>query len=121
MLFAGKKKQKFSATKSLPPDVKSLINKIYRANFVALGWYQCLDGGFQQPNPTRYGWAYDDIELKPTWFEGEVLPNEEEIMKQTLEETVEFINPKNDNKLETNSSDEDYNISEHEESDIEIE
>ena len=80
MLYVGKgEKRKFSATKLLPPDQKSLNMKILRANLICHGWVNCLNCNYQSLDPLCYGWIYKDEMLKPLWYEGNPLPNEHEI------------------------------------------
>ena len=87
------KKTKFAPTKSLPPDYKSLVQKIKRANFVAYGWSNCLYGEFDQPDPLFYGWKYENKLLLPIWYEGNPLPSTEEILRYFDDELDEFELP----------------------------
>ena len=52
----------------LPPTCDSLVQHIYRANFQAASWYQCLSAEVNVPSPVGNGWALDDEELKITWM-----------------------------------------------------
>ena len=108
MLFVKQgSKKKFASTKSLPPDYKSLVQKVMRANFVAYGWSNCLYGGFDQPDPLLYGWKYEDETLLPVWYEGSALPNNEEILSYFDETQVEFANLNIPPNQSTNSTESD--------------
>ena len=44
----------------LPPTCDSLIQHIYRANFQAASWYQCLSPEVDLPSPVGNGWTLDN-------------------------------------------------------------
>ena len=52
----------------LPPTCDSLIQHIYRANFQAASWYQCLSPEVDLPSPVGNGWTLDNNELEITWM-----------------------------------------------------
>ena len=56
-----REEKKFASTKALPPDSKSLTNKILRANFVTDININCLEPHFVPPAPTNYAW--EDLPL----------------------------------------------------------
>ena len=52
----------------LPPTCDSLIEHIYRANFQAASWYQCLSPEVDLPSPVGNGWTLDNNEQEITWM-----------------------------------------------------
>ena len=52
--------------------------KIKRCNLVAYPWVNCLDTTLQPLVPVENGWEIVGNELTPVWFEGSVLPSDEE-------------------------------------------
>ena len=68
--------------KDLPPEKKSMLMKIVRANYISYALENCLNQHFEIPNPYEYGWKICDGKLKPNWFEGPVLPSFEEINQE---------------------------------------
>uniref|UniRef100_UPI00358F9A5D uncharacterized protein isoform X2 n=1 Tax=Myxine glutinosa TaxID=7769 RepID=UPI00358F9A5D len=60
----------------LPPSRRTLDMKIRRTQYVTALW---THAGTASPgdglSPTDYGWSVNDNILKPTWFEGPVIPD----------------------------------------------
>ena len=80
MLFSGKgNSKKFTSTKNLPPDIKSLRIKFKRANLVTHSMVNCLKIEYEQLDPTAYGWEEKANGLQPKWFDGNALPAHQEL------------------------------------------
>ena len=110
MLFVGKQ-NKFASTKALPPDQKSLTLKILRANFVSHGWANCLNGNYEQLDPLRYGWKYEDDLLQPEWYQRPSLRSQSDIDEQLRADSTEFrITERRRNENDSESSDEEYDL-----------
>ena len=110
MVFVGKQKR-FASTKALPPDQNSLTLKILRANFVSHGWANCLNGNYEQLDPLRYGWKYEDDLLQPVWYQGPSLPSQNDIDEQLRADSTEFrITERRRNENDSESSDEEYDL-----------
>ena len=75
----GKAEKNFAPTKSLPSDQKFLTMKILRAHLVSHSWVNCLVCNYQSLDPLSKGWIFVDGALQPLWYEGVLLPSEEQI------------------------------------------
>ena len=82
-----KAKKKFTPTKSVPPDQKSLTMKIIRAHLVSHSWANCLDCNYQSLDPLSNGWIFVDGDLQILWYEGASLPSEELIQNYLWEKS----------------------------------
>ena len=92
MLFVGKgTKRKFTYTKSLIPDAKSLKMKILRANLVSHGWVNCQNPSYEGLDPLKYGWKIENYILRPVWFDGAPLPSKKEL-NENLEGRIDLMN-----------------------------
>ena len=78
MIYVGKgPNKKFAPLKKLPPDSKSLLQKIKRANLVSYSYFNCLTNHYIPLNPEEYGWQKENDMLTPVPFIGESLPSTE--------------------------------------------
>ena len=88
MLYIGKSEEKkFTPTKLLPSDQKSLTMKILRADLVSHSWINCLDCNYQSFDPLSNGWIFVDGALQSLWYKGASLPNELQIQNYLREES----------------------------------
>ena len=72
MLFSGKgRSRKYRSTKTLPPDGRSLLMKIKRANLVSYSWKNCLNPELLSMDPCDWGWEVRDNLLIPVWSDTE--------------------------------------------------
>ena len=111
LLHVGKgKTKKYRSTKLIPPDESSLRMKIKRCNLVAYPWVNCLNTTLQPLVPVENGWKIKDDELVPVWFEGSVLPSDEEydahVKHKLLDSLAEQL--ASEDNAETEESDCDY-------------
>ena len=75
----GNTKKKYNTSKELPPDQSSLKMKILRASFTAHTMSNCLDSQYVPLDPSLFGWKYTDNTWKPVWFEGNPLPDPDDL------------------------------------------
>ena len=72
--------KKYPTSKSLPPDQSSLKMKILRATFVTHCMSDFLNRKYVPLDPSNYGWKLQEKVWQPIWFEGNPLPNPDEII-----------------------------------------
>jgi len=93
MLISGKgHTRKFTSSKRLPPDSNSLGFHIKRDNFVIYGMVNCLTGSFEQPDPLNYGWKFEDGVLVPIWYEGDSVPQTDQLQNKPAPQVLDFTN-----------------------------
>ena len=77
-------KNKFSPTKSIPPDQSSLKIKTLRCTFVLHTMVSCLNRYHLPLNPTTYGWQKGDGFWVPVSFDGNAFPSAEKLTAISL-------------------------------------
>ena len=56
----------------------------------------CLDIGYEQLDPTAYGWERKDEGLRPKWFEGNALPAEQDLSEMLQASELDDIKSNDD-------------------------
>ena len=108
ILFSGKgKSRKFRSTKTLPPNRRSLLMKIKRANLVSYSLENCLNPEILSMDPCDWGWVVRDNLLIPVWFEGSNSPSDIEYDLH-IKNTLQNYNEDTDSDISDSESEYDY-------------
>ena len=105
----------FPSSKSIPPDKSSLKMKILRASFVSHCRVNCLNALYVPFNPSNYGWKLISDDWEPRWFEGNSLPDFNEMNSGLIDVPI-TTQMENSDVLESNSGDDNSDESDYVES-----